>query len=576
MQKVLKQLSVIIFLLQSGNITGQTTYPHDYFRLPVDITPSLSGSFGELRSNHFHSGIDFRTQGAEGKPVYASADGYVSRIRISPVGFGKAIYIEHPNGFTTVYAHVRNFKPSIQQYIIREQYRKESFDVDYYPEPKSIFVKKGEVIAWSGNSGSSGGPHLHYEIRRSSNQFPINPALFGIKITDNISPVIQRLKIYPADNYSSINNKSESMVFEASGSKGSYRLTTENPLSLSGTVAFGLQYYDLHDHSNLQLGIVSMDVFINAQLVYSHRIDQFSFDETRYVNAVIDYEELIRNKRRFVQTRILPNNPLKIYEVVKQNGVFDFSDPGLYQIRIVVTDSYGNQAMLDFTATGSPASSRPLFVPDTTGKNLFRHHQINSFTADKFIIELPLLALYDDIWFTSSERSPERETFSNVFEIHNTCTPVHRSYILKIKPSKLPEKLRSKSVIARKDDKNKWVSEGGHYEAGWVSTAVRSFGVFSVVVDTLAPVIAPVNIHPGKDISNQNTIALKINDEFSGIKTYHGSLNGQWILMDYDPKNESLVYMFDARLIKGENKFVLLVSDNVGNNARYEAKLMKQ
>ncbi len=566
----------ILLIIQSEAILGQSAFPQNYFRIPINITPSLSGSFGEIRTNHFHSGIDFRTQSVEGKPVFAAADGFVSRIRVSPIGFGKAIYIDHPNGFTTVYAHVRNFKASIQQYIINEQYKREEFDVDLYPDKGSMAVKKGEIIAWSGNSGSSGGPHLHFEIRRTAGQIPVNPILFGIKVADKISPIIQRLKIYPADEFSSVNRIDAPQVFEVTGGNGQYRLIPENSLVLSGRAAFGIQCFDMHNDSSLKLGIAKMEVVINSQLVYSYIIDEFSFDETRYVNAIIDYEELIRNKRKFIQTRILPNNPLKIYKGAYQNGTFDFSNPVHYQIQIVVTDSHSNQSVLNFKATGDPASPQRISPPDTMGKKMFRFNQANIIREERIVIEMPPLALYEDSWIALSEKNQEKGTFSKVFDVHNPTTPVHRSYILRLKTNEMPERLRAKALIASKNNENNWGSEGGKFENGWVEATVRTFGTFAVMVDTIPPQITTINIQNGKDISNQKEIRIKIKDNLSGIRAYHGTLNGQWVLMDYDPKNELLVYVFDGRLKKGENRFVLKVSDFVGNISHYEAKLLKQ
>jgi len=289
-------LFLFCFLLNI-QLFSQPDYPVGYFRSPIDFTPSLSGTFAEIRSGHFHSGIDYRTQGVEGKPLYAAADGFVSRIRISPVGFGKAIYIEHPNGFTTVYAHVRNFAPLIQQYIIKEQYRRESFDVDLYPEPRSMPVKKGEIIAWSGNSGSSSGPHLHFEIRHTHNQNPINPKLFGFNILDDIPPVMQALKIYPANPYTTINGQAQSAVFDLDGGSGRFRLIQNQMINIAGDVAFGIQAFDKQNHSNFRNGIVVLNVFIDEEHVFSYRNDEFAFAETRYVNAVIDYDEFVRNRR---------------------------------------------------------------------------------------------------------------------------------------------------------------------------------------------------------------------------------------------------------------------------------------
>jgi murein DD-endopeptidase MepM/ murein hydrolase activator NlpD len=566
---------LLIFSFSVSPLLSQTDYPQGYFRSPIDFTPSLSGTFAEIRTNHFHSGLDFRTGGVEGKPLYAAADGFVSRIRIAPGGFGKAIYIEHPNGFSTVYAHVRNFAPGIAQYIRGEQYRQESFDVDLFPEPKSIQVSKGEVIAWSGNSGSSSGPHLHFEIRHTHNQVPINPKLFGFDILDNIHPVLQALKIYPANEFSTVNGKAQALTFDLTGANGNFWLKQDQPVRIGGEVAFGIQAYDVHNHSNLKNGIPIIDIFIDEKQVFAYRVDEFAFSETRYVNAVIDYAELMSSKRRFIQTRVLPNNPLRIYPIISNRGVFQFTEEKNHVLRIEVKDAAGNTSRLQFRVSGTQPSPKPLIDAGNDNKTLFRYDRINRFQNSDFVLEMPANTLYEDVWFEFEEEAISKETLAKQFHIHNKFTPVHSSFIIAIKPVVNDQKLNDKLVIVRKGDNNKWTSAGGSFKDGFVTAPVRSFGVYSVMADTLAPKIKPVNVVNTKNISQQQDIRIKISDDLSGIKSYHGTMNGKWILMDYDAKNDLLVYEIDDKTQKGSNKFKLVVEDPVGNQAVYEANLLR-
>lgn len=564
-------LLLFIFPLQ---IKAQKEYPASYFRSPIDYTPSLSGTFAEIRSGHFHSGIDYRTQGVEGKPIYASADGYISRIRISSGGFGKALYVNHPNGFTTVYAHLRNFKPDLQKYVIAEQYKRESFEVDLYPDHDQFAIKKGEVIGWSGNSGSSGGPHLHFEIRKTSNQNPINPKLFGLKIHDDVAPVIQNLKIYPADEFAAINGKPRSLVLSVTTVNGIYQVNENKPISIAGKVAFGIQAFDRHNHSELRNGIASMQVFIDNEPVFTYRVDEFDFNDTRYVNAVIDYEELILNKRRFIQTRVLPNNPLKIYNT-KNKGVFSFSGNQTYEVRIEAGDIAGNKSSLKFKIIAAPASGTPLYQPDNSGKTRFYYSQANDFKTDDFSIELPANALYENIWFSYKEQEATAETVAKLFHVHDIYTPVHRNFTISIRTHIDKPELQKKAVVVRTDEKSDWVSEGGSYNNGYITASARTFGVFSVMLDTIAPKIVPVNIGKGKNISQQKDIRIKISDELSGIKSYRGTMNGKWVLMDYDAKNQLLVYEIDTRTVSGSNQFRLEVEDHAGNRKVYEANVTR-
>lgn len=566
---------LLIFSFSVSPLWSQEDYPQGYFRSPIDFTPSLSGTFAEIRSNHFHSGLDYRTGGIEGKPLYAAADGFVSRIRIASGGFGKAIYIEHPNGFSTVYAHVRNFAPGITQYIRSEQYRQESFDVDLYPEPESIQVKKGEVIGWSGNSGSSGGPHLHFEIRHTHNQNPINPKLFGLNILDNIHPVIQALKIYPVNEQSTINEQAKALTLDLKGANGNYWLTQDQPIRIGGEVAFGIQAYDVHNHSNLKNGIPVINIFIDELQVFAYRVDEFAFSETRYVNAVIDYEELIRSKRRFIQTRVLPNNPLRIYPIINNGGAFSFTEQKNHAVRIEVVDAAGNTAKLQFRVTGMKSSPAPVVTTAIEDKTLFRYDRINRFQSNDFVLEMPANALYEDVWFEFDEEAMAKETFAKQFHVHNKYTPVHSNFVIAIKPVGFDQKLHNKLVVVSRDDNGKWTSAGGSLKDGFVTASVRSFGVYSIMADTLTPQIKPVNVVNNKNISQQNDIRVNITDNLSGIKSYRGTMNGKWILMDYDAKNDLLLYEIDDRTQKGSNKFTLVVEDQVGNQAVYEANLVR-
>jgi hypothetical protein len=567
-------LSVV--LLISKFIFSQHTYPQDYFRSPIDYTPSLSGAFGEIRTGHFHSGIDYRTQGVEGKPVYAIAEGFISRISISPTGFGKAIYVDHPNGFTSVYAHIRNFPQPIQEYILREQYRRESFRVDLYPEPHGMKVTKGEVIAYSGNSGSSSGPHIHFEIRHTHNQNPINPLLFDLKIKDNIPPVIQNLKIYPADEFAVINGRNQEALLELNGANGKYWLTKDVPVLAGGRVYFAIQAYDTHNFSKLRNGISSMKVFINNSEVFSYSINEFAFADTRYVLAVLDYAEFIRTKRRFIQTRILPNNKIRLFTHDGNNGVFTFSQPGNYAIRIEAGDNSGNISTLNFRITATETLDYPVLAKENNNKKLFRFSQFNRFQSEDVYVEMPKGVLYDDIWFEfAKETAGTSNLLTDIFHIHNIYTPAHRSFTLAIKAGSLDPALRTKAILVRQNGDGEWVSEGGTFSDGHVITETRTFGLYSVMVDTIAPEIRPANISSRTNISKQNDIRIRISDKLSGIKTYRATMNGQWILMDWDPKNDLLVYEIDERTTAGENRFKLIVEDNTGNTSQYEAVLFR-
>lgn len=555
-------------------ITGEGKIPKGYFRHPLDGRLALSGSFGEIRTGHFHSGIDFRTGGVEGRKVFSAAAGDIVRIRVSPVGFGKAVYIEHENGFSTVYAHLRDFIPSIREFVINEQYRRKSFEVDLYPEPGRFEVKKGDLIGWSGNSGTSSGPHLHFEIRLTDGQIPLNPINFGIHVKDEIAPVIQSLMIYPEDEFSSVNNSPHQQRFSVTQHRTHYSLKLNHPVVISGRASFGVRVYDLHNNNNIRNGVNSIQVFADDRLLFYYHVDKFSFANTRFVNAVIDYGELVRNKRRYIRTRRLESNPLDIYPASVNNGIIDFSTLNKSVIRIVVGDSHANQASLVFTVTGKPASSISLHDRDKTGKTLFKHRTANHLETDDLKITLPKGSLYEDFWFKVTSTPGDANSLTNVHSIGCIYVPVHNAYRLGISASQIPDRLLPKTLIVLHDDKE-WVPAGGIEENGWIIAHVRNFGEFTLMADTIPPVIKPLNVYDMMRVKMADTLRFEINDELSGINSYEGTLNGNWILMEYDPKNRLLFYVVDQVSVSGENLLRLRVDDDRGNVSTFHATILR-
>ena len=252
-------------------------HPKDYFRSPLDIPLILSGTFGELRSNHFHAGIDLKTKGQSGLNVYAIADGYVSRIKVSPWGYGKAIYITHYNGYTSVYAHLMRYTGAIQDYVIDQQYLQKSYDIELFPDSLELKVQKGQIIGLSGNTGSSAAPHLHFEIRNSQNQYPQNGLQFGFDIKDDIPPIIKELKLYRQSKKTQINGNNHDIILETKGENGLYML--DQNIEVSGPFSIGLNTYDLLNFASNKNGVFSIDVFVDSSLIYSHKMEEFGFHD---------------------------------------------------------------------------------------------------------------------------------------------------------------------------------------------------------------------------------------------------------------------------------------------------------
>ncbi len=313
---------ILIIIFSVFSLNAQDNYPKDYFISPVDFPISLSGTFAELRAGHFHSGIDIRTAGEEGKPIVACADGYVARIKISPYGFGKALYIDHPNGYTTVYAHLQKMSPAIDAWLKSEQYKLEKFDVDLFPPKNLLKVKQGEIICYSGNSGSSEGPHLHFEIRNTKTEMPVNPQLFGLPVKDFIRPVISALRISPEVNGGTINGKTTPLIPELTGWGPVYKLKDKNPININGSYSISVQVSDLLNGSNNKNGIFRFAVYIDSVLCFDWQAETFNFNETRYINSFIDYSHYYNTGKRYITTRIAPNNKLTMYKTATNQGIF--------------------------------------------------------------------------------------------------------------------------------------------------------------------------------------------------------------------------------------------------------------
>ncbi|MFZ4564007.1 MAG: M23 family metallopeptidase [Bacteroidales bacterium] len=566
----------LLLILPMILVHGQHTYPVNYFRSPVNFPVSLAGSFGEIRKNHFHSGIDIRTEGVQGKPIYAIADGYVSRVNVSPGGFGNALYISHPNGYTSLYAHLKGYAGAIATWVRARQYKLESFALDVEVPQGLLKVKKGDLIAYSGNSGASGGPHLHFEIRETQTQEIIDPLDFGFMKRDGIPPKISWVKIYPFGENSTVNSDSHAVLIPATGSDGNYKLKISDTVKVSGNIIFGIETSD-NAEGGLKTGVHGIDLTVDGVKVFSQNIEQFAFAETRYANSLMDYPAFIQNRRKINRSYVAPNNKLGVYSDVKNRGVLNFTDSKLHKIQYSVRDAFGNTAILVFWVKSRPPALEgpPIRPPANAPAQVFTYKADNQFDRSNLKFSVPKEALYDDLPFEYLVTPPTNGSYAYVHHLHNLYTPLHTYCTLSIKAESLPEHLYGKAVIVSVEPGSHFSSKGGTYENGWVTTRVRDFGNYTVAVDTEPPIIRPINIFPNKKVKKQSSILIKISDNLSGIKVYRGTLNGKWILMSYDEKNRLLTYSFDENMKPGKNLFVLMVADAVGNSTLYKATLIR-
>ncbi len=558
----------ILSFLASLLVAQEKTYPQNYFRNPLDIPLYLAGNFGELRTNHFHAGIDIKTEGVEGKKIYAAADGYVSRIKVQNGGYGKVIYIDHPNGYTTAYAHLKEFSSKIDYFAKKEQYQNESYIINWYPEPNQIHVKKGEIIALSGNTGRSGGPHLHYEIRETKSEHPLNVLLFGIPIKDNIKPIIRGIRIYPLSDNATINGQPKAIYFKVTNDTNVNKLNTIP--TVSKKIGFGIETLDKINGSGNRCGIYSIKLKIDEKIVFEQKMDKVPFDESRYLNAHTDYHYKKTQHKWIHKSYIEPNNHLSIYETSEQNGIINFNKSGIHNIEYIVTDVAGNTSKLKFKVNAKPSinfAKQPLHKH--FAKKMMYHHE-NEFHSKGFLIQIPDSALYNDIDFKYYTKPNSKLWWSDIYCTHSDLTPLHKEAEVYIKcefPSSIPA---NKLLAIRKTSKGKEIVHVGEYAVGYYSFKTKYFGDFYIFHDTIPPSIKPLNIYNGKNIQFQNKFDFKISDNLAGIESYNCYIDGKWILMEYDFKKSRLTHYKHNVISKGKHDLKLVITDAVGNENIYK------
>lgn len=552
----------LLFFLTAFSLTlsAQTTgtYPSQDFINPLGIKNYLAGNFAELRNNHFHSGIDIKTNQKEGYNIYSVADGYVSRIKISARGYGNALYITHPNGYTTVYGHMQRFSDRINNYAKRQQYTQQSFEVDLYLAPETLSVRQKEIIGLSGNSGGSGGPHLHYEVRDTKTEEPINPFLFGHEVADNSKPQINGLYIYAL----------EGEVLGKSSHQLPKGLSFTSPIYASGKIGFGIKTYDKHDGASNNNGTYSIDLRINGEKVFTYRADRFFFHETRKINALMDYPNRMINNSWIYQCYNDPGTNLTLFHELKENGILTLTAGKSYRIQFTVKDFAGNSNQANFIIKGR-SSSKEIRIPKGT---FFSWDKDNTYHSHNIDLSFPKGTFYRDFYFNYST-TPE-----GGHRVHNNNTPVQKHFNLAIKPVGINPALLNKAVITRSYlYRGKWKKDYllSEYKNGKIITTSRDFGIFKIAIDQTAPSISPINIKSsGSKLSH--SIKFRINDHQSGIKDYQIYIDDQWTLAVHDRKNHLLsLKLKEEGISNGPHKITVIVTDKKQNTRTFSANFTK-
>lgn len=628
-------IGICLLVISSGAIaqfSEDLHFAENYYLFPIKpgVRNTLAGTMGELRSSHFHSGIDIRTEGRTGLAVHAAADGYISRASISPTGYGNALYIQHPNGQTTVYAHLESFTGKLAEYVRTEQYRRKTFKVNLYFRKGQFPVFRGDTIAFSGNSGSSGGPHLHFDLR-DAYQRPLNPLTYGFnEVQDHVPPIASKLAVKTMDINARIEGQFGRKEYDLRRVGNDYII--DRPINAHGLIGIELLAHDKLDYSRFRCGINTIEMQIDSSRIYKHHIKSFAFSEQRNILKHMNYHELATSGKRFHKLYQDDGNRLKFYQTNKLKGKFRTVPGQLHNVVMTMTDSYGNSSKLTFKLKGQEKEQQvqgSLIVDDET-RVMDNTLLIRTDTRDSSMLSLYLpehvevlpefvvnnssaIYLWDlrngvpgsiekgdfyksldlrdmipsgidyDFFSEYADISFSRKSLFDtvyleidhyydslggveVFEIGKPTVPL-KSYInVTLKPKHSRNDLKDYHVFGVDSKGNITDYVGGSWAGGKISFRTRSFGRFTLARDTVPPTVTPVVI-------NSRDIRFKIDDTLSGLKEYQCWVNGEWVLMRYDYKRNLI---WSEKLIKSqpfEGEVKLVVSDNVNNKTEYKTQI---
>jgi len=541
--KTLSRLLLIIFFVSGSLIFAQNNYPQNYFRSPLNIPIQLAANFGAVRANHFHMGLDMRTNSQENLPVVASADGYVSRIKVERYGFGNAVYITHPNGYTTVYAHLNKYFDKLDGYVKEKQYKDEKWEQDITFPAGQFPVTKGQLIALSGNTGGSAGPHLHFEIRDTKTEECLNPLLFGFNIPDHVAPIISGLYWYDR-RFSTYEPGANDIVVKKAGN-----IYTTNIVYVSSPlISFGIKAVD-KANQGFNLGIYEAQLLMDAQLIYSFKIDKVSYDDTRYMNGCIDFAKFVRNKVSIQHLSSLSGMKLPNYSS-GPNGIINLQDEEIHHIEIVLKDINGNTSRLttkvQLIKTSNKVSSNNSTISPNEKKTIKTENAEINFSKN---------AVYDAVNFNMSERS-DPDAISNAIILHNLYVPIHDNYSLKIKPTrKLSSEEKDKIVIELNYGSDKSVIKG-KWNGDWVEGKFNRLGVVRLLLDTSLPSVSP-SWKEGMLVGG-NSLQLKGTTKIGDIESFRAELDGKWLR--FARVKDNFVYVFDDNCPKGSGLHTLKVT----------------
>jgi hypothetical protein len=557
------RIITLLLLLNSTRLVAQifppSSYPQGYFRNPLNIPMRLAGNFGELRPGHYHMGFDIKTNSRENLPVYSAADGYIGRIKIEPYGFGRAIYVVHPNGFTTVYAHLNAFNPALEKWVKEQQYQQQSWKLFLELNPDLFPVKKGDFLAYSGNTGGSQAPHVHFEVRRTKDDVNVNPFLFGFPVADNVPPKLLRLAVY--DRTRSVYEQSP-RLFPVKAVSGSRYLPTPSVITVaSPLVSFAIGAWDTQTGSSNLNGIFESTLLVDDEPVVAFRMDNISYNDTRDLNAHIDYKTKNQGGPFLQHMSELPGYANSIYKRKKGNGVVDISDGEVHAVAIVVKDASGNTSTLNYKIRYNEADQEAPVVSDKK----FYPMMMDGFESPECEFYLGERCLYDSVHirYTKAANS-NSQVVSSIHTIGAAYIPIRDSMLVRIQPIRpLTDAEKARTLMQWFAGSKKEVQKV-QWQGNWASARFRDLGNFQLVIDVEPPAITPVGFANGSDLSKAVRIVFNVDDNFDRVKNVRPELDGKWLRFTND-KGRTFIYTFDEKCIAGHHQLKIRAEDEAGN-----------
>ena len=527
---------------------------------PINIPIKISGTFGELRNTHFHSGVDIKTEGKQGVKIFSIKDGYVKRIKISKDGFGKAIYLNHHDGTTSVYGHLKKFSSEIEKFVKEIQYKKKSYEIEIYPKNNLFVYKSGELIGYSGNTGSTSGPHLHFEVRDTKTNYPINPLKILENVNDTIIPKINNLYLYDV-----MSDGTYHLIEKIKLKKINSNYFLTDTIKNSGILGIGINYYDKQDISYSKNGAYSIDFKMNNETIFNYKMDTISLYDKRYLKLLVDFENWYLKKNKIQKLFVHPKSKYTFLNKKNYDGIIKVENNKNYIGNIEIKDYNGNTSRIGIIIKGTP---KQLMKKQTKNYNIKSDLEY-TLESKNIKVKIKKNTFFNDVYIPF-------KFINDTLDLGKNLYPIDKRFKIIYDIKNLDSTYQKKGFISKINEKNKtefiWTEKLNNI---W-SINTNILGKYTISIDTTPPSIKPMNFKNNQLINNQNTLKLRIKDDLSGIKKINGSINGKWILLEHEPKNNTISYnLSDINFNSSKYELEIVALDYLGNKKLYKAILYR-